>query len=262
MRLPGVRRIVAVASGKGGVGKTTLAVHLAIALNQAKLKVGLFDADLYGPNVPLMLGIKRKRSATGFVPVARGERAAYIKPVERLGLKTMSVGYLVADSEALSPDPRFAGQIVRQTLVDVLWSELDLLLIDFPPGTGEPHHTLLNQIQIDGAVVVSTPQALARQDTRRSIDHFEQHQIQVLAQVENFSYHRCPHCGEKTVLFHREDSGAGSERQLPMPTIQLPLEPALSQPLNLDHPLLSDRPTEGTELIRQAASVLISQLSL
>ncbi len=150
--------------GKGGVGKTTVAVNLALALKQLGSRVGLFDADLYGPNVPLMLGVHRKESAKGFIPVARSGRDPYIPPLERFGLKTMSIGFVIGESTPIIPDSVLAGQVIRQTLRDVLWGELDCLLIDLPPGTGEPQQTLLQSIQIDGALIVTTPQDLSLLD--------------------------------------------------------------------------------------------------
>ena len=128
LRIPDVSHVLVVASGKGGVGKTTVAVNLALALRQGGTRVGLFDADLYGPNVPLMLGVRRKQSVQGFVPVFRADSRPYIPPLERFGLKVMSMGFVVGDADAVAPDPFFAGHIIRQTLQDVLWGGLDVLL--------------------------------------------------------------------------------------------------------------------------------------
>ena len=143
--------MLAVASGKGGVGKTTVSVNLALALAQTGAQVGLFDADLYGPNVPLMLGVQRSKPAGGHIPIARANRDPYIPPLERFGLKVMSIGLLVANQETVLADPHIAGLIIRQTLQDVRWGALDYLLIDLPPGSGEPQQTLLSTIEIDGA---------------------------------------------------------------------------------------------------------------
>src|SRR5438045_1230376 len=183
-----VSRIIAVASGKGGVGKTTVTVNLALALLLNGARVGLFDADIYGPNVPLMLGVRRSKPTAGWIPIGRAENAPYIKPLERYGLKVMSVGLLVGEMETVMPDPRFVGLIVSRTLKDVLWGELDYLLVDLPPGTGEPQQTLINSVQVDGVVVVTTPQDLSLLDASRSLGLFRQAGVPILGIVENMSY--------------------------------------------------------------------------
>ncbi len=137
-RFPGVSHVLAVASGKGGVGKTTVAVNLALALCREGARVGLFDADLYGPNVPLLLGLRRRQSAGVMFPVARTDRAPYLPPIERFGLKVMSIGFMLSDTDAVKLDPRFVGRLLRQTLQDVMWGELDFLLLDFPPVRASP----------------------------------------------------------------------------------------------------------------------------
>src|SRR5262245_49467857 len=140
LRIPGVSHVLAVASGKGGVGKTTVAVNLALALHQNGLRVGVFDADLYGPNVLLMLGVQR-RPSTGKplnIPVVRTDRSPYIPPLERFGVQVMSLGLVLGDTDTIIADGRFAGRMICQTLRDVLWGELDVLVLDLPPGTGEP----------------------------------------------------------------------------------------------------------------------------
>src|SRR4029453_1155923 len=135
--IAGVARTLAIASGKGGVGKTTVTVNLALALAQSGARVGILDADIYGPNIPLMLGIRQTKTMPGMLPVARADRTPYIPPIERFGLKVMSIGLRVAEADPVMPDPRFAGRIVSQTLRDVRWGQLDYLLVDLPPGTGE-----------------------------------------------------------------------------------------------------------------------------
>jgi ATP-binding protein involved in chromosome partitioning len=203
--IPGVSRILAVASGKGGVGKTTTAVNLALALAQLGQRVGIFDCDLYGPNVPLMLGVRRNTPATGsaFIPVGRASRVPYISPLERFGLKVMSIGLLMGNDQTILPDPHLAGNIIRETLEDVVWGELDTLLLDLPPGSGEPQQTLFDFIQIDGALIVTTPQDLSLMDASRSMGHFQAAGIPILGVIENMSYLNCPHCGELIEIFHR-----------------------------------------------------------
>lgn len=242
LSLPAVRHLLTVASGKGGVGKTTLSVNLALALHQAGFRVGLFDADLYGPNVPIMLGVRRAQAAKGFIPVARRERAAYIPPLERFGLKVMSIGLVVGEKDTLLPDSRFAGHIIRQTLQDVQWGELDYLLVDFPPGSGEPQQTLLNSIQFDGAILVTTPQDLSLMDTGRSLGLFRQNGIPILGVVENMSYLICPHCGERVEVFHRS-SGKWAIQADALPLLgRVPMDIVISRGIDNGHPLMQADP--------------------
>jgi ATP-binding protein involved in chromosome partitioning len=238
LRINGVFRILAVASGKGGVGKTTVAVNLALALAQTGARVGLFDADLYGPNIPLMLGVRRKKPASGKIPIARASRDPYIPPLKRFGLKVMSIGLLIGNDETVLPDPRVSGSIIRQTLQDVRWGELDYLLIDLPPGSGEPQQTLLDTVKIDGAVIVTTPQDLSLMDASRSLGLFERSGVPVLGVVENMSYLTCPHCGEPIEVFHRSKlTWAIEERQVEL-LGRIPLNINISRGIDAGHPFM------------------------
>jgi ATP-binding protein involved in chromosome partitioning len=246
IKLEGVKRLIAVASGKGGVGKTTVAVNLSLALGRLGARVGLFDADLYGPNVPLMLGVRRKESARGFIPVARASREPYIPPLERYGLKTMSIGLVMGEKTPIIPDSVLAGEVIRQTLRDVLWGELDYLLIDLPPGTGEPQQTLLKSIQVDAALIVTTPQDLSLLDAGRSLGLFQQAGVAILGVVENMSYLHCPHCGETIEVFHhsrRDWAIAGQEIEV---LGRIPMDIAISRGIHAGHPLVQAVP-EGRE---------------
>jgi ATP-binding protein involved in chromosome partitioning len=262
LRLPGVSRVVAVASGKGGVGKTTIAVNLALALHQSGARVGLFDADLYGPNVPLMLGVRRERSAGGYVPIARADRTPYIQPLRRFGLTVMSIGFVLGDSDAVLPDARDAGEIIRQTLQDVVWGDLDFLLLDFPPGSGEPQQTLLNTIHIDGVLVVTTPQDLSLLDSSRSLASFRQASVPVVGVIENMSYLNCPHCGDPVEVFFR------SERQWDVdgPEIEtlgrIPIDIEISRGIHSGHPLVQSAPdAPQAKIFREIAAKLDSRLA-
>ena len=236
--IPGVSRILAIASGKGGVGKTTVSVNLALALAQTGAQVGLFDADLYGPNVPLMLGVQRSKPAQGYMPIARASREPYIPPLERFGLKVMSVGLLVASQETVLADPRIAGAIIRQTLQDVRWGALDYLLVDLPPGSGEPQQTLLSTIKIDGALLVTTPQDLSLMDASRSIGLFDSAGVPILGVVENMSYLTCPHCGEPVEVFHRSKRAwAIEERQIEL-LGRIPMNISISRGIDEGHPFM------------------------
>jgi ATP-binding protein involved in chromosome partitioning len=190
--LPGVQAIVAVASGKGGVGKSTTAANLALALSASGKRVGMLDADIFGPSLPTMLGIKGKPSSPD------GKR---ILPMENYGLKTMSIGFMVPeDSPMIWRGPMVMGAL-EQMLKDVEWGELDVLIVDMPPGTGDAQLTMAQRVPLAGAVIVSTPQDLALIDARRGLNMFKRVEVPVLGIVENMSYFLCPHCGERSDIF-------------------------------------------------------------
>jgi ATP-binding protein involved in chromosome partitioning len=259
-RLAGVRNVVAIASGKGGVGKTTVAVNLAVSLRRLGASVGLFDADLYGPNVPHMLGLRRTRRANASVPVARASREPYLLPVERFGMKVMSMGFLVAESDAVLPDPRFAGRLIVQTLRDMLWEQVDYLVIDMPPGTGDPQQSVLDHLAIDGGVLVTTPQDLSLLDVARTLSAFRQAGVPVLGLVENMAYLRCPHCGESIDVFDR----GRVERQAftSVPVLgRVPIRSSIGRPIDEHHPLMQ-ADTTGTEagVFLDAARAIREQL--
>jgi len=259
LSLPGVKHLLTVASGKGGVGKTTVSVNLALALQQAGYRVGLFDADLYGPNVPIMLGVRRTAPTKGYIPVARRERAAYVPPLERFGIKVMSIGLLVGEKDTLLPDSRFAGHIIRQTLQDVQWGELDYLLVDFPPGSGEPQQSLLKTIPFNGAIIVTTPQDLSLMDAGRSLGLFRQNNIPILGLVENMSYLICPHCGESVEVFHRSRHDWAVEDQSIELLGRVPMDIAISRGIDKGHPLMQDTPdSTQTTAFREIADRVIS----
>lgn len=230
----GVSRVVAIASGKGGVGKTTVTVNLALALVSLGRRVGLFDADLYGPNVPLMLGVTRRHAAAStLVPVARADPKPYIEPLDRFGLRLMSFALLVGESDTVLPEPRFAGMIVERTLRDVVWSApgappLDVLLIDLPPGSGEPQQSLVQTLPLDGVIAVTTPQDMSLMDTGRSLGLYRKAGVPLLGLVENMSFLTCPHCDERVDLFRSTDRDWEVHT---VPTLaRLPLDPAYSRP--------------------------------
>lgn len=192
--LPGVTNIIAVGSGKGGVGKTTLAVNLAVALSQLGHKVGLLDGDVYGPNVPLMLGTNAQPRATG------QER---IEPVLACGLKVISVGFLNPGDKPIIWRGPMLHQIIRQFLNSVDWGQLDYLVIDLPPGTGDVALSLIQTVPLTGAVVVSTPSDVSLQDGRKAIEMFRQMKVDLIGVVENMSYFVCPHCNHEIDIFSR-----------------------------------------------------------
>jgi ATP-binding protein involved in chromosome partitioning len=192
--LPGVGAIIAVGSGKGGVGKTTLSVNLAIALQKMGYKVGLLDADVYGPNVPLMLGVNGQ-------PKMVGENR--IEPLEAHGVKVISVGFLNPGDKPLIWRGPMLHSIVRQFLGSVEWGKLDYLIIDLPPGTGDVALSLIQTVPLTGAVVVSTPSDVSLQDARKAIEMFRQMKVDLVGMVENMSYFVCPHCQHEVDVFSR-----------------------------------------------------------
>jgi len=198
--IPGVEAIIAVASGKGGVGKSTVAVNLAIGLAKLGLRAGLLDADIYGPSVPRLLGIAHKPEQG-----AGGK----LKPIEKFGLKTMSIGYLVDVETPMIWRGPMVQSALTQMMNDVLWAPLDVLVVDMPPGTGDAQLTMAQRVPLRGAVIVSTPQDLALIDARKAIAMFEKTKIPILGLVENMSVFVCPHCGGQSHIF-----GEGGARRM------------------------------------------------
>src|SRR6202451_1556642 len=197
--LPGVQYVVAVGSGKGGVGKTTVAVNLAVTLAKLGHKVGLLDADIYGPNVPTMLGVTRQPS------VLPGNM---IEPLTAHGVKFMSVGLISpGDKPMVMRGPMLHG-IIKQFLQQVAWGELDFLIVDLPPGTGDVVISLVQTVPLTGAIVVSTPSDVSLQDARKAIEMFGQVKVEVIGLVENMSHFTCPHCQQVIDIF----SSGGAER--------------------------------------------------
>ncbi|GLR67721.1 iron-sulfur cluster carrier protein [Acidocella aquatica] len=200
--LPGVKSVIAVASGKGGVGKSTVAVNLAVALAQSGLSVGLLDADIYGPSLPRMLGLARKPEV----------RDGKMIPLEAWGVKCMSIGFLVDGDTAMVWRGPMATGALTQMLGQVEWGALDVLVVDMPPGTGDIQLTLAQKARLAGAVVVSTPQDIALIDARRGVKMFAQVNVPVLGIVENMSYFSCPHCGGRTDVFGHGGAAAEAAR--------------------------------------------------
>jgi len=270
LRLPSVRRIVAVASGKGGVGKSTVAVNLALGLARRGYRVGLLDADVHGPNVPLMLGVRRRHDARGWaaiipigtVPHERPEPR--LPPLERYGIRLMSIGLLVGeDQAALMDNVALVGLLVRNLLTMVDWGDLDVLLIDFPPGTGEPQATLLATVALDGVALVVTPQDLSLLDTTRALGAFQASGVPILGVIENMSYLLCPHCGERLQVFHRgRVPRAVRGGDVPL-LAEIPIDPALSEAADTGRPLLVVTPeSPQARLFLDLARVIAERLGL
>jgi ATP-binding protein involved in chromosome partitioning len=197
--LPGVAHVVAVGSGKGGVGKTTVAVNLAVALGKLGYRVGLIDADIYGPNVPMMLGQTRQPNIVG---------DNRIGPLVSHGVKFISVGLISPGDKPMVMRGPMLHQIIRQFLQQVEWGELDFLIVDLPPGTGDVVISLVQTVPLTGAVVVSTPSDVSLQDARKAIEMFGQVKVEIIGLVENMSHFTCPHCQQVIDIF----SSGGAER--------------------------------------------------
>lgn len=216
-RLAGVKNVIAVGSGKGGVGKSTVAVNLALALKQEGAKAGVLDADIYGPSIPIMLGVPEGEKPK----IAPGDR---IVPIQRLGMPLMSMGFLIGSQDAVVWRGPMLAKMLQQFLEQVEWGNLDYLIVDLPPGTGDVQLTLAQLIPLSGAVVVTTPQDVAMADVVRAIKMLRMTHVPILGVVENMSGFECPHCHKTTAIF-----GGGTEtekyKNLDLPLLgKIPLE--------------------------------------
>lgn len=231
--LPGVRDIVAVSSAKGGVGKSTVAANLAVALARAGKRVGLLDADVYGPSVPTMFGLSGR-------PQADANKRLF--PPERFGVRVMSVGFFLDDSSPVIWRGPMVMGLVRQFLQDVAWGELDVLLIDLPPGTGDAPLTLVQQVPLAGGVIVTTPQDVATLDVERGIAMFRRVETPILGIVENMSFFACPNCGQHDEVFGAGGAARLAERHAVPLLGSLPLFPEVRQSGDAGTPIVVAQP--------------------
>jgi ATP-binding protein involved in chromosome partitioning len=231
--IPGVAAVVAVASGKGGVGKSTVAVNLALALSALGLKTGLLDADIYGPSVPRLLDIREKpRSRDGKVLV----------PIEKFGIKTMSIGFLIREDEPMVWRGPMVTSALSQMLADVAWAPLDVLVVDMPPGTGDAQLTMAQRVPLKGAVIVSTPQDLALVDARKGLAMFRKTKVPILGIVENMSVFVCPHCGTESHIFSHGGARKVAE-SLDAPFLgEIPLVPSIRETSDAGTPIVAKAP--------------------
>jgi ATP-binding protein involved in chromosome partitioning len=250
--IPGVKNIIAVSSGKGGVGKSTVAVNLAVALAQWGVKVGLVDTDVYGPNVPIMMGIDEE-------PLVQGQK---LLPLEAHQVKVMSIGFLNRGDRPVIWRGPMLGTAVRQFLYDVIWGELDYLIVDMPPGTGDVQLSLAQMVPVQGAVLVTTPQEVAMADVRKAINMFDQVHIPVFGVVENMSYFICPNCSEKHSIF---GSGGGAELSTRFKTKllgQIPLSTGVREGGDAGLPIIIAAPgSPQAEAILEIADNVAAQVS-
>ncbi len=252
--IPGIGSIIAVASGKGGVGKSTTALNLALALRDLGLRVGLLDADIYGPSVPRLTGVREKPTVND---------ARKMIPIKRFGMPLMSIGFLVEEQTAMVWRGPMVMSAIRQMLWDVAWGELDVLVVDMPPGTGDAQLTLAQQVPLRGAVIVSTPQDLALIDARRGIAMFEKVNVPTLGIIENMSYFQCPECGTRSDIFGHGGARHEAERQKVPFLGEIPLHMAIRTSSDAGTPVVESEP-EGVHagIYRSIAADIKKQLAV
>ncbi|MBI5020876.1 MAG: iron-sulfur cluster carrier protein ApbC [Ignavibacteriales bacterium] len=251
--LPNVKTTIAVASGKGGVGKSTVAVNLAVSLALDGAKVGLLDADIYGPSIPLMMGINER-------PNIQNQK---LVPLEAHGVKVMSIGFLVDPSQAVIWRGPMVSGAVKQFMSDVDWGELDYLVFDLPPGTGDIHLTLVQTIPLTGSVVVTTPQDISLADARKAYAMFEKVNVPVLGIIENMSYYICNHCGNREDIFHT-GGGKKAAGELGVPFLgEIPIYTPIRIGGDVGKPIVISEPdAEQSKIIRQITRNMAAQLSI
>lgn len=240
--VPGVAAVIAVASGKGGVGKSTVAANLALALAKLGLRTGLLDADIYGPSVPRLLDIREK-------PNSRDGKV--LEPIEKFGIKTMSIGFLIREDEPMIWRGPMVTSALSQLLGDVAWTPLDVLVVDMPPGTGDAQLTMAQRVPLKGAVIVSTPQDLALVDARKGLAMFRKTQVPILGLVENMSVFVCPNCGHESHIFAHGGARRTAEA-LDVPFLgEIPLVPSIRETSDAGTPIVVQDPNG-----REAAAFL------
>jgi ATP-binding protein involved in chromosome partitioning len=252
--VPGIKNIIAVTSGKGGVGKTTVSVNLAVALTQLGAKVGLLDADITGPNTPIMMGVP------DYEPMAKDNR---ILPAENFGVKVISMAFFVAKDTPVIWRGPMLDKAIRQFLRDVEWGELDYLLVDMPPGTGDAQLTMVQATNLAGGLIVTTPQDVALLDGRKGLAMFQQMGVPVLGFVENMSYFNCPHCHERTDIFSH-GGGADLAKEMDVPFLgEIPLEQSVRRGGDIGKPITAVDPDHPvSQAFRAVAKNLAAQVSI
>ncbi len=249
--LPGVKHIIAVSSGKGGVGKSTVTVNMAVALKQEGFSVGVMDADIYGPNIPMMIGVTQE-------PVKDGEK---ITPAEGQGVKVISMGFFVPEDTPVVWRGPMVHSAIQQFFRDVVWGELDYLLIDLPPGTGDVPLTLSQLVPLTGAITVTTPQKVALSDVRKGMTMFKKVNVPLLGVIENMSHFVCGHCGERTEIFSH---GGGEEaaKKFEIPFLgRIPLDPAIREGGDQGNPIVvKDPDSPQTQAFIQIVRTLVGQI--
>ena len=246
-RIDHIEKVIVVGSGKGGVGKSTVSVNLAVALAKRGARVGLLDGDAYGPSVPMMLGVRKRGASQGWnatLPLGqRGQLSAeqMLKPLVRYGVEVMSVGFFIGEEQLVAPMPDVLGVLIRQLLYTVYWGPLNYLIIDLPPGNGEPQATLCRELHLDGAILVTTPQDIARIDTAKGLGMFQSAGVPVLGLVQNMNGFVCPHCGEHVDIFPTSLEYRALLDELPL-LGAIPLDPATAMSGDKGQPVVVRMP--------------------
>lgn len=253
--IPLVKHTIAVSSGKGGVGKTTVSVNLAVALAQSGWQVGLLDCDVYGPNVPLMMGIKQ--------PDLGGGQGQKLIPPQRYGVKLMSIGFFVSDDNPVVWRGPMINSAIQQFLRDVEWGALDYLVVDLPPGTGDAQLSLAQLVPLTGAVIVTTPQEVSLLDSRKGLAMFQKVHVPVLGIIENMSLFVCPHCRERTDIFSHGGGRTAAEK-LGVPFLgEIPIDLAIRSGGDAGRPLLDAAPdSPQADAFRRIAEAVVAQVDL
>ncbi|MEW6324797.1 MAG: Mrp/NBP35 family ATP-binding protein [Nitrospirota bacterium] len=252
--IPQVKNTIAVSSGKGGVGKTTVSVNLAVALAQSGATVGLLDADVYGPNVPLMMGVTHPKEGTA---------ENKILPAERYGVKVMSIGFFVPEDQPIVWRGPMIHGAIQQFLRDVEWGALDYLIVDLPPGTGDAQLSIAQLVPMTGAVIVTTPQDVALLDSRKGLEMFRKVNVPLLGIVENMSYFVCPHCEKTTEIFSR-GGGEKAAAKLEVPFLgAVPIDPAIRQGGDEGKPIVvADPASPQAQAFMAIAGKVAQQISI
>jgi ATP-binding protein involved in chromosome partitioning len=249
--IPGVKHAIAVSSGKGGVGKSTVSVNLAVAMGLSGAKVGLLDADIYGPNIPMMMGIEKTPE----------QQNGKISPAESHGIKLISMGFFVPEDQAVVWRGPMVHTAIQQLFRDVLWGDLDYLFIDLPPGTGDAQLTLSQLVPLAGAITVTTPQEVALHDVRKGMMMFQKVNVPLLGIVENMSYFVCGHCGERTEIF-AHGGGERAAETLGVPFLGcVPIDPAIREGGDTGRPLVVAHPeSPQAKAFRDIAAQITARL--
>ncbi len=256
-KLPGVKRIILVGSGKGGVGKSTVAANLAVALKNIGYRVGLLDADIYGPSVPTILGLKN-------AVVGVDDNSQRILPVEKNGLKVLSIGFMLPNEETpVIWRGALLMKAIQQFLFEVDWGELDYLVVDLPPGTGDVQLTLAQNLVIDGAVVVTTPQDVALSDVKKAVAMFEELGVPIIGLVENMAYFVCPHCGKESLIFGKGRVEEYATRKGLKILAKIPVEPVVSEASDKGIPVVEAYPeSETAKAFQKLAKEVVDTLKV
>jgi ATP-binding protein involved in chromosome partitioning len=251
--IPGVKDMIAVSSGKGGVGKSTLSVNLAVAMARRGLKIGLMDTDIYGPNIPGLLGLEGK-------PELSGESQRLLPP-HAYGLKAISMGLLIDPGTPVIWRGPMLAKMVSQFLFNVEWGEIDILLLDLPPGTGDVQITLTQAAPLTGSVIVTTPSAIALEDVRRGVEMFRQSEVPLLGLIENMSHFVCPQCAQTSAIFG-EGGGEQTARTFAMPLLgQVPLDTQMRRCADAGTPLVHAAPdAPASQALEHIASQIVEYL--